>query len=512
MGIVNNNGVLEQEDIPKEDITQLEIIEQRNTNIEELRHSTVLSTARDKVMVDQLKGYIEGTPIKVTWFHQLSGNTATSSWSTNISLLSSSVNVSLLKIRNMEIRLSSPMDYQEDPETTQSELQGTAIIYPGFVPKLGDLFLYAISPTDIGVFRVFNNPKRLTYRNNTTYEVPFTLIKKLTSDDLHALETRTREVRYFDKKRFLYSDGGLLTEQEVLDKQFVKDTIDKLKRHYHSEFYNKDFSTFILNEDIYDPYLVHFYRKAVALRSNGQYVSLPGGSITLSNWDNSVYAKLLKEYGFGEMVNTIRYQTIEYNHDSPLISILIGKRCVELIDADDIAELDNSTEVSTYLPSSVVNIDPSSLSDFDKLITLYLLENKIFLQGWKDVVESVGQMSREEQFYRIPMLIYIGNRIIDDINYGAQTNMIDEMIDPYLEAPFTNENVTDGIAQIPSLYGKVLAIKDEQGHLFNADDSIATLENDTLSVNIQFIFDARGITEVQDTWYFIIQNTLADTL
>lgn len=461
-------------------------------------NATALRDDRDDSTLNALKGFIPGTPVIVTWYHQMTSNAATSSLTTTPSFLSNSINTSFLKIESMEIKFNASMDYGFDEATSQSNLDGTCITYPGFTPKIGDCFLYHVSPGKIGLFKISNNPKRFTMHNNTAHEVSFSLFKILETADYTALEERVREVAYFDKQRFLNEDGALITHQELVDIAYLNKKVEDLMQVFYIRYFSSEYGTFLLDGTAYDPYVTNFFRKICGDHINNQYIALHTCFGLLDNWKQSIFATLIGENPGLEVILKCDNNLIEYEKWSSLYTLLHERNLVML---NPEGELD-------YISASVLSLDMSAQDDFDKLIALFITQNTLSTTLLKSEIETVYALDAEQGFYRIPMLIHLAKLVTNSIKSGQAVSMINRTVSPYINIPFTNEDVVDGFVTIETLFNKILGVVDEEGGIINISDMLITYDVATVIVDLTAILAAKGITEIPDTWNLIASNHL----
>ncbi len=510
MGSVNENGVLSNDSRPELGSDALQIVEERNKVHCSYDNATVLNSVRDKDIIDGLKDFISGTPIKVQWYNRMHSSIDDSSLTTSISFMSSSVNTSLMLIKDMEILLRASMEYSFDEATNISTIKGSASMYPGFTPSIGDVFLYHITPGDIGIFRVSNNPRRLSIRNNTSYIVDFTLVKKLDDDDIDALRERVRETMYFSKQRFLHTDGGLLTEQEVVDLKYIHTKIEYLKKWYDEAHYNKGLNTFMKNEQLFDPYVVLFFKKAIDTYSQGKYINTPAGSAVGKHWERSVFAHILGE-GIGASPILRSHDTeCRYGGWSSLITMLQDRSVVELvpdIEYDEMPEL-AQLDVDAYISPGILSLDAMAVSEFDKLVTLWINNKALSYDTWKQLVDAVDALPPEESFYVVPIYIYLGMRLIAALERGASIALVPADTAAYINIPFTSLGVETGIVTIATLDNPILGLVDAQGVVHNLGDDLVTYGIGEVEIDIVAILDDKGLETVDGEWFLVASNNL----
>ena len=495
MGALDKDGVIPIEEL--EVVTPAEVLVQDVELYDPYINNTAILDERDASIIDALKAYVEGSDVTVTYYHQITSNASTTSLTTTPSFISDSVNTSFLKIEKMQFKFESGITYNFQDEDSTSSISGVLITYPGFTPKIGDLFLYQISPGKVGLFKIAKNPTRLTVHNKTSYKAEFHLFKMLTTVDYTALEERVREIGYFDKQRFLTEDGALITKQEAIDLEYIKDSTDKILSRYFQKFYNKNYHTFMLANDVYDPYVVNFYREVNGFYLEGNYIDLPTSVDTLNNWESSVYATILgNNPDPSTIINTCTKNIVQYSAYSTLINMLHGKQLV-VLDQDGL---------ETHVTSSIISINPASVSNFDKLVTLFIEQSKLSTTMLRTEIEDCLAYTNEEAFYRLPILIFFCKLISNAIHYGQKTSIVDRDIEPYINVPFNNSDVVDGILTVETVMTDVIAIITNTDELINISDSLITNTEIEIIVDLIAIMSAMEITEIPGTWYLVVRN------
>lgn len=397
----------------------------------------------------------------------------------------------------MQFKLDGSLEHAFQEDITFSTVTGRLITYPGFTPKIGDVFLYNVTDGKVGLFKVSKNPQRLTIHNTTSYVVDFVLYKVYTDTDRIALEERTREVAYFDKQRFLTEDGALLTSKEVEDIRHLESSITKMLKYYGDTFYSESMRTLMYGE-IYDPYLTHFYRETVGCYCGDLYIDLPVTTDTLNHWSTSVYASLMYQNPLGTVLNTCTRDTVTFNAYSNAINNLIGKRMVRL---------DPNGE-ETYIDTSLVLIDPNCTETFDKALTLMVEQSTLSTAYLQEILNEWKTYSVAEQFYRIPIIIYMCNLVLKAIHDGGKTNIVNKVIEPYIHIPFTSANMEAGLLTLTTSMKNAVAIVTDVNELINISDTLLTETSTGLVVDLTAILMAYELNSITNTWYLVVRNIL----
>lgn len=215
--------------------------------------------------IDTLKcllGYTSGTPIEVTYFNHNNINGGLKTAATDFDLTLDPTHVSLTQIDNFEIRITNEFTFSYTEDTNISSYVGEAIVYAGFIPIKGDLFLYGLADGSTGLF-VIDSIERLSIRNLTHHRVQFKLKSYVTEQVLNKLVELTKHYRVFEKEHFLETRG--VYEQDTY--RFLK-TVEALKRRI-AEYYIDTFkgynNTFSHPEtSSYDPFLSRYLRSKIS--------------------------------------------------------------------------------------------------------------------------------------------------------------------------------------------------------------------------------------------------------
>jgi len=374
-------------------------------------------------LLKKLKGYAVGSEINTTYFHKIHTNTANNSMDTDISTELSPIHKSFLQINNFEIKLQDQFQFNYDTDKTLSTITGTALVYPGFVPNMGDCFIYQIEPMNdgrISLFKVTQAPSRLSIRTSSFHEVTFELIKFATVEEINDIRKSVKEVAWFNKKRFLTEETALILSNEKMilsDSTFLRSI---LLKQYNKSFYNNDIlHSYIRPDGIYDPYIVDFITDVFTITSCSD---IPQQLLhEYANKEKTIWKKL-------QSTNAISWQNVDlfyysmptlYTFADTTISTLINKNQLSI--CKFIAGSKSKYPVFKYFPFYIGIMGDYASTDFEKMLSQYLNNQTInptnvftlckLLQEWNDFTEI-------ELFYMIPVLIHFLNEIILSITTG----------------------------------------------------------------------------------------------
>jgi hypothetical protein len=172
---------LELEDLSSDQLNLLTEKNITNANKDTFINRTAISPSRYSGVYDSLLRYVEGIPATVDYFKRNISYLEKHSGEVTFSLERSDVEYSFTHIHTMEIKLKEQLTIEYDSETTETTIEGSALIYPGIEPNVGDLFLFTLPDNLIGVF-IVNNVTRLSIQQGSHYEISFNLWNFLNTD------------------------------------------------------------------------------------------------------------------------------------------------------------------------------------------------------------------------------------------------------------------------------------------------------------------------------------------
>lgn len=253
-------------------------------------NNTSVNADNFKNELSLIAGYPEGSVILVTYY---SNNSPLKNIRTDlVDILTPAkdkVHIDLTEIRNFELRLSGDLNYSYEEEKNLSTCAGEAIVFAGFVPRIGDFFLYQLRNGKIGIFYV-GAARRLAIGQDTYHQITFSLQQFITADIRDRLHACVTQEFYFDKTKFLAGNHALLTSKGYSEQKSLQQIRLELIQNYTDRFYNSEFSSFIRPDGLYDPYVVEYWNKKV------DYLESPVRPVqilpSVSNYKKTIWAAL----------------------------------------------------------------------------------------------------------------------------------------------------------------------------------------------------------------------------
>ena len=441
---------------------------------------TSVNVKRFGQVVSDLKGFAEGSPVKVIYYKEhysetdLHGRHATEESLHN-------VHKSVLKIIDFEIRMTGPLQYNHDTDENISKMDGEAYTYPGFEPEHGDKLVLEIDHGKFGLFEVTKAPVRTSIRASTYFKINFSFNGYMTEELAASLDAGVMDVAYFDKKRFLSEPGALLIHDEVIDMKFFEDQRAKMI-HYHQQHFldEKIMYSFMRPDGIYDPYVTDFMMKVVEFSDLGTLAtqlyqdapylndsiwrafldpnlpleSVPTGmskvlyrvgskSVLVNSLLNKYYMKFVKSKSLKDYIDELNPDGDEEGGEDGSGEIPADPSVPSPCDCD----CDKCAAADAFLGDLLLHIHPHYtecplIGDDDsgdgggtndslgyilgdgaqlKLMVNFLLYRKIVdVAALKKLIGDVWKMPKINQFYLMPILLYLCQVAISYIHHEAK--------------------------------------------------------------------------------------------
>jgi len=161
-------------------------------------------------------------------------------------------------IKEMELRVSSPLTESQDAESKEWTTTGTATTYPSFIPNKGDMFLADIGDGREGVFTV-TRAERKTHLKDALYTIEYQLKGYATAEARADLNKKSIQTfRYVgDFQRF--GQNPLLTQTDYDAHLEFGEHYKLLLENYMHDFFSIERKTLLVPDQIapaYDPFVV----------------------------------------------------------------------------------------------------------------------------------------------------------------------------------------------------------------------------------------------------------------
>lgn len=165
------------------------------------------------------------------------------------------------RIRKMELKVTTPINFQPDEVTRTMEVRGSGIAYPFLVPNKGDMFIGDIGDGRLGLFTI-TLATRATILKDSLYTIDFIMQTELNKDLLTNLEEKTIEEFHFSRDSLRRGCGPFITQPEFDRNARYATLKQELIDRYLIDFYSRQHSTLLVPDQLRTTY-DHFLVKAV---------------------------------------------------------------------------------------------------------------------------------------------------------------------------------------------------------------------------------------------------------
>lgn len=226
---------------------------------------TSISPHRYSEIYGSLLGSPRGHEIEVDYFHRNESIINNQTSEVDYSIYRHSIHTNFTKIIGFKFRLEQEFDISYDEEQTIMTISGTAKTFPGFNPHIGDLFLYILPDSQLGIF-IVENIERLTIQQTTGHRINFRLVEYGDHDlgNLEKIESSVSETFYFDKQKYLNKNFTLLTDDTYTQLKKLRQYRPKIVEYLFKKHFSNELNSIVRHDGIYDPYVVEFIQAKVS--------------------------------------------------------------------------------------------------------------------------------------------------------------------------------------------------------------------------------------------------------
>lgn len=167
-------------------------------------------------------------------------------------------------IKNLVIKVTSPLADSQDEKTKAFTVTGTSIITSGIIPNEGDMIVADIGENRSAVFKVTSSVKKSHFKT-ALYEINYVLItdESQTQDDLNQ---KTVQTFYYEQNLYGLDTAELILPSEILIRKQANEHYDTIMNMYLRMFINDDYKTLLApNQEMltyeyyYSKYLREFF-------------------------------------------------------------------------------------------------------------------------------------------------------------------------------------------------------------------------------------------------------------
>lgn len=351
------------------------------------------------------------------------------------------------KIKNTELKLTSPLSGSFDSAPNEWTMTGTANMYPSIVPNKGDVFVADIGDGRSGIFVVEVVNEKSIYKD-TAYEIDFSLMFEYREDG-HGenLERKVVETLYFEKDRILYGDIPLVTEKKHLSdielRQWEKLLFEKL----FSDFVDSDEMTWRVPVAGYRLYDFHYTQMMMKLFETDSILlrsirllnlGIPRAQQSYSFWDvlldkdrkrlalvdkqfhittrGAIYAPAVLNSAFYSTFNAynvpmsfVKYAVngkMEVEHVTKDLAFVVDIQSRK-VDLDKQPTIYHVSQDNAYVLSDFFYNDQGNLSVLEDLVKNYLDNKGVNQERLQQLLDECLLWCPLDQFYYFPILIIL---------------------------------------------------------------------------------------------------------
>lgn len=208
--------------------------------------------------VENLLEHVEGSSWIVTYYSQvlnLDSNTAGQQQSV------AAVHQQYTRIMKLELKVNSALSYSQEPTTKQSQVVGSATMYPFLIPNQGDMFIADMGNGQEAVFEITRSERKSVFRR-TVHQIEYKVVDYAVPTRTADLDRKTVRKLVYDRDFHTLGQNPLLFEEEHETLLFLRRNYKEQLRRYMEVNYSREFATLILpgqSSVVYDPYLTHAF-------------------------------------------------------------------------------------------------------------------------------------------------------------------------------------------------------------------------------------------------------------
>ncbi len=163
------------------------------------------------------------------------------------------------EIINLEIKVQTPLNTDQDDANKEMNVTGSGTLYPSLIPNEGDMFIADIGEGKKAVFRVTSTRKNSIFKE-ACYDISYTLDTDNIDKQLDLAQKTI--ITYYFHKDFLINGSNPLVIKTNMDTLInLKKVYDIMLYQYFKRFYSNEFKTMVVPSQVrptYDVYLTKY--------------------------------------------------------------------------------------------------------------------------------------------------------------------------------------------------------------------------------------------------------------
>lgn len=204
--------------------------------------------------VAQLLTHVEGSSWTVNYYSQvldLDSSTQGQGMGT------SPVHQQYRLIREMELKVTSPLTTSQNSETNNLSVTGAATVYPFVIPNVGDMFLADVGSGREGLFEI-TDVSRMSVFKQAVHTIEYRMVDYSTDERRADLGKKVVQTFQYDKDFIRHGQNPLIFEEEYTFVEYLRRNYRSIADRYFNTFFSKELGTLILpgqSTSTYDHYL-----------------------------------------------------------------------------------------------------------------------------------------------------------------------------------------------------------------------------------------------------------------
>lgn len=165
------------------------------------------------------------------------------------------------RIRDLELKVTSPLSLEVESETSNTYYEGEATLYARIIPNEGHVFLADVGNGRRVLFEI-TRAVPTSVLKNTVYSISYRSKMEFNQTVSDVLERSTVKTSVFVRESLFGISRGLFSSDEHSVYLEAKTSLRRLHEVYGHEFYDDINNTLMLAPDlVYDPYVVDFVNR-----------------------------------------------------------------------------------------------------------------------------------------------------------------------------------------------------------------------------------------------------------
>jgi hypothetical protein len=163
------------------------------------------------------------------------------------------------KIANLEIKVQTALNTDQDDANKEMNVTGSGVLYPSVIPNEGDMFIADIGEGKTAVFTITASRKNSIFKE-ACYDISYKLDTD-NEDKKLDLEQKTVVVYYFHKDFLLNGSNPLIIKNNMDTLLSLKKVYDIMLYQYFKRFFSNEFKTLVVPSQLkptYDHYLTRY--------------------------------------------------------------------------------------------------------------------------------------------------------------------------------------------------------------------------------------------------------------